>query len=168
MLSKKLEDALNEQVNAEFWSAYLYLSMSADLSAKGFPGFSNWMMVQFREEQDHALRLISYIQSRGGNVQLKPIEAVKLSWDSVVSLFEDTLAHERKVTSLIDALNTLAIAEQDFATQSALKWFIDEQIEEEENAQGILNVLKLIGDNGYGVYTYDKELASRTYSEPKD
>lgn len=114
------------------------------------------------------MRLISYIQSRGGNVQLKPIEAVKLSWDSVVSLFEDTLAHERKVTSLIDALNTLAIAEQDFATQSALKWFIDEQIEEEENAQGILNVLKLIGDNGYGVYTYDKELASRTYSEPKD
>lgn len=168
MLSKKLEDALNEQVNAEFWSAYLYLSMSADLSAKGFPGFSNWMMVQFREEQDHALRLISYIQSRGGNVQLKPITAVKQSWTSLVALFEDTLAHEQKVTGLIDALNALAIDEKDFATQSALKWFIDEQIEEEENAQGILNVLKLIGDNGYGIYTYDKELASRTYSEPED
>lgn len=168
MLSKKLTEALNEQVNAEFWSAYLYLSMSCDLSAQGFPGFSNWMHIQFQEEQDHALRLINYIASRGAKVELKPIAAVKQSWTNVLTLFEDTLAHEQKVTSLINSLNQLAIDENDFATQSALKWFIDEQIEEEKNAQGIIDVIKLIGDNGYGLYNYDKELATRTYSAPED
>ena len=164
MLSKKLEEALNEQINAEFWSAYLYLSMSADMADKGFSGISNWFAIQFKEEQDHAMKILNFVLSRGGRVELKPIKEVETEWKNPLKAFEETLKHERVVTSLINGLYDLASQEKDYATQSMLKWFIDEQVEEEESAQDIIDKLKLIGDNGYGLYQIDKELAARVYT----
>ncbi|MCD8044244.1 MAG: ferritin [Tannerellaceae bacterium] len=164
MLSKKMEEALNAQINAEFWSAYLYLSMSADLAAKGKPGFANWMHIQFKEEQEHAIKFFNYVISRGGKPELKPIEEVKTSWETPLEAFEDTLKHEQKVTAMINDLYGLAVEEKDYATQSMLRWFIDEQVEEEETAQGIIEALNMIKDNGFGLYTLDKELATRVYT----
>ena len=164
MLNKKLEEALNAQINAEFWSAYLYLSMSSDMSDKGMAGVANWFAIQFKEEQDHAMKFFNYVISRGGKVTLKPIEKVDTEWKSPLAAFEQTLQHEEKVTSLINDLYALAEQEKDYATQSMLKWFIDEQVEEEENAKAIIDTLKLIGDNGYGLYQLDKDLATRVYT----
>ena len=164
MLNKKLEEALNAQINAEFWSAYLYLSMSSDMSDKGMAGVANWFAIQFKEEQDHAMKFFNYVISRGGKVTLKPIEKVDTEWKSPLAAFEQTLQHEEKVTSLINDLYALAEQEKDYATQSMLKWFIDEQVDEEENAKAIIDTLKLIGDNGYGLYQLDKELATRVYT----
>ena len=164
MLNKKLEEALNAQINAEFWSAYLYLSMSSDMSDKGMAGVANWFAIQFKEEQDHAMKFFNYVISRGGKVTLKPIEKVDTEWKSPLAAFEQTLQHEEKVTSLINDLYALAEQEKDYATQSMLKGFIDEQVEEEENAKAIIDTLKLIGDKGYGLYQLDKELATRVYT----
>lgn len=164
MLNKKLEEALNAQINAEFWSAYLYLSMSSDMSDKGMAGLANWFAIQFKEEQDHAMKFFNYVIARGGKVTLKPIEKVDTEWKSPLAAFEQTLQHEEKVTALINDLYALAEQEKDYATQSMLKWFIDEQVEEEENAKAIIDTLKLIGDNGYGLYQLDKELAARVYT----
>lgn len=163
MLSKKMEEALNAQINAELWSAYLYLSMAAYAHGNGYPGIGNWFQVQFQEEQDHAKILFNYIIQRDGHVTLKAIDAVPTDWESLLSLFEDTLAHEQKVTGLINNLFALSTAENDFATQSMLKWFIDEQVEEEETAKNIIDNLKMINNNGYGIYMLDKELGARTY-----
>ena len=135
MLSKKMEEAINAQINAEFWSAYLYLSMSCDFARKGLKGMANWFSIQFREEQDHAP-------------------------------FEDTLKHEKSVTARIDALCELAAAEKDFASANRLVWFVDEQIEEEENVQSIIDALKLVGDDKVGTFMLDKELAGRVYASP--
>ena len=149
MLNKKVEKALNEQINAEMWSAYLYLSMAAYCHSAGQPGMANWFEVQFREEQDHAKILFNFVNSRNGRVDM----------------FEDTLKHEQKVTSMINDLYALTHEENDFATQSMLKWFIDEQVEEEETAQTIIDNIKMIKDNGYGIYMLDKELGARTYTQ---
>ena len=151
--------------NAEFWSAYLYLSMSANFAVKGNPGFANWFNIQFKEEQDHAQIFIKYLLSRGGKVALSPIEAVKTEWESPLDAYKDTLEHEKKVTSMINNLYALASAENDYATQSMLKWFIDEQVEEEETAQGLIDSLTMIKDNGFGIYMLDKELSARTYTQ---
>lgn len=164
MLSKKLEDAINAQINAEFWSAYLYLSMSADFASKGLPGFANWMEIQFKEEQDHAMKFLNYILSRGGKVELKPIAKVDKTWKTPLAAFKSTLEHELVVTKLINDLYALATEEKDYATQSMLKWFIDEQVEEEENAQALIDTLTLLDGNGYGIYQLDKELATRVYT----
>lgn len=164
MLNKKIESALNAQVNAEMWSAYLYLSMAAYLHANGQPGMGKWFEVQFQEEQDHAKILFNYIIQRGGRVDLQPIDAVPTSWESPLAVFENALTHEQKVTSLINNLFALTAAENDYATQSMLKWFIDEQVEEEENAQTIIDNLKMIQGNGYGLFMLDKELGARTYT----
>ena len=162
MLNKKVEEALNAQINAEMWSAYLYLSMAAYAHANGNPGIGNWFQVQFREELDHAKILFNYVIQRNGRVDLKAIDAVPTTWDSPLAVFEATLAHEQKVTSLINSLLALATAENDFATQSMLKWFVDEQVEEEENAHNIIDNLKMVKDNGYGLYVLDKDLIART------
>lgn len=165
MLNKKIEKALNEQINAEMWSAYLYLSMAAYCHKNGQPGMAKWFEVQFKEEQDHAKIFFNYIVQRSGVVELKSIDAVPTEWESVLNVFESTLEHEQKVTSLINNLFALTTQENDYATQSMLKWFIDEQVEEEENAQNIIDNLKMIKDNGYGIYMLDKELGARTYTE---
>lgn len=165
MLNKKIEEALNAQINAEMWSAYLYLSMAAHCHAAGYNGMANWFEVQFNEEQDHARIFYNYIVQRGGKVTLKAIDAVPTSWDSILAVFENTLQHEQKVTALINDLMALALDEKDFATQSMLKWFIDEQVEEEDNAQTIIDNIRMIGDNGYGLFMLDKELGARTYTQ---
>ena len=165
MLNKKIEEALNAQINAELWSAYLYLSMGAYCHSNGNPGMGKWFEVQFQEEQDHAKILFNYVIQRGGRVTLAQIDAVPTEWKSILDVFESTLAHEQKVTQLINDLFALTTAENDYATQSALKWFIDEQVEEEETAQNIIDNLKMIKDNGYGLYMLDKELGSRTYTQ---
>ena len=139
MLSKKMEEALNAQVNAEFWSAYLYLSMSNHFAAAGNQGFANWFSIQFQEEQAHATIFMKYVLSCGGKVTLAPIAGVKTEWKSPLEAFEDTLAHERKVTALIHDLCVLADEEKDFGTANMLKWFVDEQIEEEANAQELID-----------------------------
>lgn len=140
------------------------LILSSDMSDKGMAGVANWFAIQFKEEQDHAMKFFNYVISRGGKVTLKPIEKVDTEWKSPLAAFEQTLQHEEKVTSLINDLYALAEQEKDYATQSMLKWFIDEQVEEEENAKAIIDTLKLIGDNGYGLYQLDKELATRVYT----
>lgn len=163
MLSKKLLDALNAQVNAEFWSAYLYLSMSADAAAKGHKGVANWFAVQFREEQDHARILMNYILSRGAEVRLAPIAEVRTTWGSPLEMFRDTLEHEKEVTAMIDNLCRIAADDRDFASSNMLVWFVDEQIEEEESAKDLIDALEQVDDSKLGLYMIDKELAARTY-----
>lgn len=165
-MSPKVLEAINAQINAELWSAYLYLSMSVDFTDKGLDGFANWMAIQFKEEQDHALKFLTFLQDRGCKPALKAIEGVQTTWDSPLAAFEDTLAHEKKVTALIHNIMQIAVEQRDFAVQSMLAWFIDEQVEEEKTAQGIVDTLKLINGDGMGVYTFDKELGTRTYVPP--
>ncbi len=164
MVSNKLEIAINEQINAEFWSAYLYLSMSVHFANKGLPGFANWFKVQFQEEQDHAMKLINYLISKGNKVSLTPIKEVETSWESLLAAFEDTLKHEKVVTGMINNLVSIARSEDDYATENILQWFVTEQVEEEETAQEMIDSLKLIGDNGFGIYTMDKELGARSHT----
>lgn len=166
MLSEKLCKAINAQINAEMWSAYLYLSMSVDAAARGQKGIANWFMVQFQEEQAHAQIMMNHILSRGNEVVLAPIDAVQTSWKNSLEAFKDTLVHEKKVTSLITALYELAIEEKDYPAQNMLKWFIDEQVEEEESAQEIIDQLDAVEDNKYGLLMIDKDLATRVYNVP--
>lgn len=166
MLSKRMVEALNEQINAEMWSAYLYLSISLDAENKGNKGIGNWFAIQYKEEMDHAQILINYTLSRGGRVELAPIAAVETSWKNPLAMFKDTLEHEKKVTSMITRLYEIALEENDYPTQNRLKWFIDEQVEEEENAQNIIEQLEKVGDDGVGLYMIDKELGTRQYSVP--
>ncbi len=165
MFSTKVEEALNAQINAEMWSAYLYLSMAAYCHEQGLAGMANWFEVQFKEEQDHAMILYKHLVARGGRVKLAPIAEVETEWASPLAVFENTLTHEKKVTSLINELYALATEEKDYATQSMLKWFIDEQVEEEENVKTLIDNLRMIKDNGFGLYMIDKELGARTYTQ---
>ena len=166
MLSKNLHDAINAQINAELWSAYLYLAMSMDAEAKGYKGVANWFFVQFQEEQAHARIFMNYLNSRDAKVTLLPIEAVPTTWDSVLDMYKQTLEHEKKVTSLINNLAFIANEDRDFASINRLVWFIDEQVEEEESARDMITALEAVEDNKYGMYMLDKELATRTYAAP--
>ena len=166
MLTNKVQDALNAQINAEFWSAYLYLSMAMHFEAEGCAGVANWFHIQFKEEQAHAQIFMNYVNQRGGRVELKPIDAVPTSWASPLDAFKATLEHEQKVTSLINELFALAEAEHDYATRDRLTWFISEQVEEEDNCRQLIDKFRLVGDNGMGLYMLDNELAARTYTEP--
>ncbi len=166
MLSKKLHDALNAQINAELWSAYLYLSMSLDAENTGFKGVANWFYIQFREEQDHARIFMNYLLSRDAEVKLSPIAEVRTSWASPLDMFKDTLEHEKKVTAMIHNLAAIAAEDRDFASSNKLVWFIDEQIEEEENARGMIQSFEAVEGNKFGLYMLDKELAARVYSVP--
>lgn len=166
MLSQNLHDALNAQINAELWSAYLYLSMSMDAEAKGHKGVANWFYIQFKEEQDHARIFMNYLNSRDAKVDLKPIETVPTTWNSVLDMFNQTLEHERKVTALINNLAAIAKADNDFASINRLTWFIDEQVEEEETAREMIASVEAVEGNKYGMYMLDKELAARTYTQP--
>ena len=161
MLSKKMEIALNKQINEEFWSAYLYLSMAAYFEADGKPGFAHWFKAQFAEEQEHAMKLFDYVCSRGGKVALQPIREVHKEWESPLQAFEQTLAHEKVVTGFINELVTMAREEQDYATENMLQWFVNEQVEEEATAQSYIDALILIGNSGAGIYALDRALASR-------
>ena len=167
MLQKKIEEALNEQINAEFWSAYLYLSMSLHFENEGRKGMANWFRIQFQEEQAHALALIEYVNARDGKVILKPIAEVPSSWDSPKAAFEATLEHEKKVTASINNLYAMAEEAKDFATRQKLNTFVAEQVEEEESVRQIIDDLTLIGNDGTGLLQLDRELGSRTYTAPQ-
>lgn len=164
MLSKKLHDAINEQINAELWSAYLYLSMSMDAEIKGYKGVANWFYVQFQEEQDHARIFMNYLNSRDAKVELKMINVVPTEWDSVLSMFRQTLEHEKRVTAMIDNIATIANEDKDFASINRIAWFIDEQVEEEESARDMIMAAEAVENNKYGMYMLDKELAARVYT----
>lgn len=166
MLSKNLHDAINAQINAELWSAYLYLAMSLDAEAKGYKGVANWFFVQFQEEQDHARIFMNYLNSRDAKVVLQPIAEVPETWDSVLDMFKQTLEHEKKVTSLINNLAFIANENRDFASINRLVWFIDEQVEEEESAREMIGAVEAVEGNKYGMYMLDKELAARIYNTP--
>lgn len=166
MLSKKLHEAINDQINAELWSAYLYLSMSLDADNKGYKGVANWFYVQFQEEQAHARIFMNYLSSRDAKVELKEIDKVETSWDSILDMFKDTLKHEKKVTSLIHNIAAIANDDKDFASINRMVWFIDEQVEEEESAREMVQSFEAVADNKYGMYMLDKELATRTYNVP--
>ena len=163
MLKEKMLNALNEQINAEQYSALLYLSMSAWFSDNGLPGFANWMYVQYQEELTHANKFFKYVIERGGKVTLKSISQMDTEFRDVIDVFEKTLKHEQHVTSLINNLFDIAIEEREHATQSFLKWFVDEQVEEEANAQEILDTLKLIGGQGNGIFMLDREMRQRIF-----
>ena len=166
MISQNLHNAINAQINAELWSAYLYLSMSLDAETKGYKGVANWFYIQFQEEQAHARIFMNYLNSRDAKVELLPIEAVPTSWDSVLDMFQQTLQHEKKVTSLINNLAFIANEDRDFASINRLVWFIDEQVEEEESAREMIAAFEAVENNKYGMYMLDKELAARVYNVP--
>jgi ferritin len=166
MLNKKIEAAFNGQMNAEMYSAYLYLSMSAYFASTGMAGFANWMRVQAQEEMVHAMKFFAHVNERGGRVTLKAIEGPETEWPSAVAAFEHVYEHEQKVTALINDLVNLAIDEKDHASRSFLLWFVDEQVEEEDSASTVLDRLKLIGDSGNGLFMMDGELGQRVFTPP--
>ena len=166
MLPEKVEKALNKQINAEFFSAYLYLSMSAYLHDISLTGFANWMRAQYEEEKFHAMKMYDYVLERGGKVKLKAIEAPKHKWDGIIDVFEDVLEHEQEITSKINDLMSLSIDEKDHATVNFLQWFVDEQVEEEATVSDMLAQLKLVEGKGSGLFMLDREAAQRKFSEP--
>lgn len=163
MLNKKVLNAINEQINAEIWSGYMYLAMSSYFASEGLNGFANWMRVQWQEELSHALKFFDYLIERGEQPILKPITEVPEKWDSPMHAMQETLKHEQHVTALINNLMDIAIAEKDHATKSMLNWYVDEQVEEEANAQEIIDSLRLISESGNGIYMLDKELKTRVF-----
>lgn len=166
MINEKVQEAINAQINAEFWSAYLYLSMAMHFEAEGRSGVANWFKIQFQEEQAHAQIFINYLNQRGGRVTLKAIDEVPTTWESPLAAFKATLEHEQKVTSLINNLYALAEAEHDYATRERLNWFVSEQVEEEDNCRQLIDKFTLIGNDGVGQYMLDQELGARTYAVP--
>lgn len=161
MLSKRIEKELNDQINAEYWSAYFYLSMAAYFENKNLPGFANWMKVQYQEEILHVMKFFNYVNDRGGRVLLKPVDAVKTEWKDEIEVFEDTLKHEQKVTGLINNLVNIALEEKDHATHNILQWYVSEQVEEESNVDEILQQLKMMEGNKHGLLMIDRELKQR-------
>ena len=165
MISTKLHAAINDQINAELWSAYLYLSMSLDAEAKGLKGIANWFYVQWLEEQDHARILMNYLNSRDAKVCLKAIEPVRTEWNSVLEMFQETLRHEKVVTGLINNLAAIAVEDRVFAASNMLVWFVNEQVEEEESAREMIFAAESVEGDKYGMYQLDKELATRVYKQ---
>ena len=163
MLDSKLEVALNRQVNAELWSAYLYLSMSYDMDNKGYEGMASWFAAQAKEEFEHATRIGKFIGEMEGKVVLMPIKEVRQEWNSPKEAFEDTLMHEKVVTGNIHQLMDMAIELKDYATQSMLKWFVDEQVEEEDTARKIVEKLLRIENIPAALYALDQRLGEREY-----
>ena len=161
MIQKAMQDAMNEQINKELFSAYLYLSMAAYFEDKNLPGFANWMRIQADEEREHAMKFYDFILERGGRVLLKAIDAPKTDWNSNLEVAEEVAAHEAKVTASIHALYELALKEKDYPSQVMLQWFIAEQVEEENNAAEIVANLKLIEERGTAVLMLGHRLAKR-------
>lgn len=162
MMEKNLQDLMNKQIQAEFYSAQLYLAMSAYSESENFKGIAQWLKVQYEEETSHGMKLLHYIQERGGEVELKAIEAPPAKFGSMLELFQAVLAHEKKVTAMINGLYEAALAAKDYAAQIFLQWFISEQVEEEANATEIVAKLRMVGDKSPGGLFYmDKALGKR-------
>jgi ferritin len=163
MLKEKIEKALNEQINRELYSSYLYLSMCAYVQTLGLPGAANWMKVQAKEELTHANKFFDYIIERNGKVELSAIESVPTEFGSVIETFDNILKHEEYISDSINNLVDIAIEISDHATRSMLMWYVDEQVEEEANVVAILDQLKIVEGKGQGLYLIDKELATRIF-----
>jgi ferritin len=161
MISKIMQDAINDQIQKELYSSYLYLSMAAYFADKNLSGFAHWMRVQEAEEREHAMKLYDFILERGGKVNLKAIDAPKTEWTSTLEVAEEVAAHEAKVTASIYALYETALKEKDYPAQIMLQWFISEQVEEESNAAEIVANLKLIEKGGTAIYVLDHQLGKR-------
>jgi len=161
MIGKTMQDAMNEQINKELFSSYLYLSMVAHFESKNLAGFAHWMRIQEAEEREHAMKFYEFIIERGGQVVLKAIEAPATEWNSNLELFREVATHEARVTASINALYELALAEKDYPAQVMLQWFINEQVEEEKNAAEIVANLELIEERGTAVLMLDHRLAKR-------
>jgi ferritin len=166
MINGKIQDAFNKQINAELYSSYLYLSMAAYFKSLNLSGFSNWMECQAQEEVLHAMKFFAFVNERGGRVQLAGIDGPPTSWDSPQAAFEEAYKHEQKVTALINGLVDLAIQEKDHASNAFLQWFVNEQVEEEASADGVVNQLKLAGGQGSGLFMIDRELGTRVFTMP--
>ena len=168
MIKEKIKDAINKQINAEMYSAYLYLSMSAYFESINLKGFASWMKAQAQEEMVHAMKFYDYVNERGGRVLLTAIEAPPTQWDSPLAVFEYTYQHEQKVTGLINTLVNLANSESDHATHNFLQWFVGEQVEEESSADEIVQKLKLVGNDGGGLFMLDQEQGQRIFTPPTE
>ncbi|MFW5782223.1 MAG: ferritin [Candidatus Muiribacteriaceae bacterium] len=164
MLKKKIEKAFNKQINAELYSAYLYLGMSAYFDDIGLPGCSQWMKIQSQEEITHAMKFFRHISERGGRVELDAIEKPLKEWESPLHVFKSALKHEQLVTSLIDGLVDIAIKEKDHASNNFLQWFVAEQVEEEESAGDIVDKLELIGEDRSALFMLDNSLGARVFT----
>jgi ferritin len=167
MLNESIEEALNKQINAELYSAYLYLSLASYFESINLTGFSNWLKVQTQEELTHAMKIYNYVNNQGGRAILSAIDGPPTQWSSPLAAFEEVYRHEQKVTGLINNLVNLAIAEKDHATNNFLQWFVSEQVEEEASASSIVQKLKLIKDAPGGLFMLDRELAQRTFTMPQ-
>jgi ferritin len=166
MIDEKMQEALNKQLNAELYSAYLYLSMSAHFQSVNLGGFANWMRVQAREELLHAMKFYDYVNERGGRVLLPSVDEPPSQWASPLAAFEHVYQHEQKVTGLINKLVDLAVKARDHATNNFLQWFVSEQVEEEASADEVVQRLKLVGDDPSGLFMIDRELAQRVFVAP--
>lgn len=166
MISKKLEEAINEQINKELYSEYLYLAMAAYFDAVDLPGFANFFKVQVQEERFHAMKFYDFLNERGGKVVLKKIDKPQTEFESPLDILEISYKHEQYVSDLINKLMDLAISENDHAVKSFLNWYVDEQVEEEDSMNKILNQLKWIDGKGNGLLMLDKELAGRVFNPP--
>ena len=162
MLSQKLQDAINEQINSEFYSAHLYLSMAAYCDTLSLGGFAHWLKMQYSEELEHALKLFDFITDRGGRVVLQAIDQPPIEFESVASVMQMALEHERKVTAMIDSLYELALDERDYSAHVLLEWFVDEQVEEEKNVDEVIKHLEMVGDDGTGLLILDSRLGARS------
>ena len=166
MIGTKMQDALNDQVAYEFYSAHIYLSMYAYLESIDLPGFANWMRIQYQEEVSHAMKMFDYVIERDGRTVVQPVEAPQHEWGDVLSVFEAVLEHEQKVTALINNLMDIALAERDHASHIFLQWFVNEQVEEEASAKGIVQKLKMLGNSKAGIFQIDRELGQRVFTPP--
>jgi ferritin len=166
MLNPKMQDAFNKQINAELFSSYLYLSMAAYFESRNLKGMANWMSVQAGEEHLHAMKFYDFINDRGGRVLLTQIESPETEWKSPLGAFEGAYKHELKISGMINDLMNLTMAEKDHAAHDFLEWFVKEQVEEEAAAQLIVEQLKLVGDNGVGLFMLDQQLGQRTAGAP--
>lgn len=166
MLNEAIHKAINEQINAELYSAYLYQSMMAHFDALGLQGFGNWMRVQSMEETLHAYKFYDYVIERGMKVTLTAIAGPETEWVTPLAALEQVLAHEQKVTALINGLMDIALETRDHASTSFLQWYVDEQVEEEANAEQIVSKLRLIGDNAQALLMIDRELGARVFAMP--
>ena len=168
MLSKKLLDALNKQINDEYYSSYIYQAMVAYMEDMNLDGCAHWMKMQAEEEHLHALKIFNYVVERGGRVELFAIQAPPSEWDSARAAFEAALDHEKLMTEKISNLADLAIEEKDHATNNLMQWYVSEQVEEEANVDDILKKLDIMGDTGTGLFLMDRELKSRPAPPPID
>lgn len=167
-MNEKIQDAFNEQLNAELYSSYLYLSMANYFAAENLDGMAAWMRIQTDEERIHAMKFLDQINERGGRVVLKQIDEPKIEWASPLEAFEEAYGHEQLISSKVNALVDLANAESDHAANAFLQWFVSEQIEEEATAQTIVEKLKKVGDNPLGLFMMDEQLGQRTAAAPAD